>query len=99
MGGQNATTCSQCRFWEQVAETDMPAFDDRPRGACRRSPPQTRSDFDRIVADYLGAIARHLTGNDEEDAFTIHESEAASETYWPLTVGDDWCGEYQPAHS
>ncbi|HYP57793.1 MAG TPA: hypothetical protein VEQ35_05855 [Beijerinckia sp.] len=73
---------------------DASAFDDRPRGACRRSAPQPRSDFDRILADYLAAIARHLTNAQDEEAFTIHESDAAAESYWPLTVADDWCGEY-----
>ncbi|ACB94146.1 hypothetical protein [Beijerinckia indica] len=95
MSVQTSATCSNCRFWEQGAAMDPSAFDDRPRGTCRRSPPQTRSDFDRIIADYLAAIARHLNPESEEEAFAIHDSDAASETYWPLTVGEDWCGEYQ----
>lgn len=86
--------CATCRYWDVAILTDSQAFDDRPRGSCRRSPPQTRSDFDRIIADYLAAIARHLSQNGDEDAFSIHDSDAAAETYWPLTVADDWCGEY-----
>jgi hypothetical protein len=89
-----AVACSTCRYWEIAASADASAFDDRPRGACRRSAPRARSDFDRIIADYLAVIARRLAEIDDEDAFTIHESEAAAESYWPLTVGDDWCGEY-----
>lgn len=87
-------TCSTCRYWEIGEGVDAPSFDDRPRGLCRRRAPQPRSDFDRIVADYLAAMARRLSQSEDDEAFTIHESEAAAESYWPVTVGDDWCGEY-----
>ena len=89
-----AVSCSTCLYWEASTSLDAAAFDDRPRGACRRLAPQPRSDFDRILADYLAQIARHLSQEADEDDFTIHESEAAAESYWPLTVADDWCGEY-----
>ncbi len=86
--------CASCRFWDAADVADPQAFDDRPRGSCRRSPPQTRSDFDRIIADYLSVIARHLSQIGDEDAYSMHDSDAAAETYWPLTVADDWCGEF-----
>jgi hypothetical protein len=86
--------CASCRFWDAADVADPQAFDDRPRGSCRRSPPQTRSDFHRIIADYLSVIARHLSQNGDEDAYSMHDSDAAAETYWPLTVADDWCGEF-----
>jgi hypothetical protein len=88
-------TCSTCRYWELSADADKaPLFDDRPRGVCRRAAPRPRSDFDRIIADYLASIARHVSGQGGDDLYVIHESEAAAESYWPMTVADDWCGEY-----
>jgi hypothetical protein len=94
MTAKAVVACESCLYWDASAAVDASGFDDRPRGACRRAAPRPRSDFDRIVADYLAQIARHLAPETDEDAFSIHESEAAAESYWPLTVADDWCGEY-----
>jgi len=89
-----AVSCVTCRYWEMTKGSQSTGFDDRPRGACRRQAPRPRSDFDRIIADYLASIAHAVGQSEDEEPFTIHESDAAAESYWPVTVADDWCGEY-----
>lgn len=90
--------CFACKFWKYAQETDDDGNElaedvvSNMLGYCRRSPPQ-------LVSAYF-ELRRHLTlgfesmGDCDEDWPPCSPSEAQ----FPTTLGDDWCGEYQPIH-
>lgn len=87
----SAPTCGGCRFWHDLRPEDN-------HGECRRRAPDPSPPELRAIAEYLAQIGFGQIGEIEGEPrlWSMHESAAHSYSYWPETINEDWCGEFQP---
>lgn len=79
-------TCETCRFWNQGTDEDDPNY-----GDCRRHPPTINT---RLATLYSLQELDFFKNEPETEFDTPHW--LAIRGVFPLTLSDDWCGEYQP---
>lgn len=90
--------CDLCRFWMKDGDTPRHyVHPDDQEGECHRHAPSPRSfDFHRETLKHLSTLAWHVSNEEERKENFEDWEEAASSgtTTWPITEGDEWCGEF-----
>jgi hypothetical protein len=86
-------TCDVCRFWKHT-EAD--------RGECHRRSPPAANQAALFSGDAVTAIARILMAHHGVELADTELPENAHETKhlaaFPVTYGEDWCGEFERKH-
>lgn len=91
--------CADCKFWRPYGPF---ALADEPfaegMGECHRHAP-TGQTF--VLAKVIGALCNHLADNVREDGDATAGTASAVErqNLWPVTDGDDFCGDYAAGKS
>ena len=84
--------CDSCRFWsDEVHRSEWPADDQE--GECRRHAPRPQSSGYGYQLTHLVAL---LAMRDfPQDVKFPEWEEFNALTFWPMTWGGDFCGEYE----
>lgn len=87
--------CDRCRFWVKEEEQEAPHPDDFVGRCHRRAPWPFASEWWYEVLHRLSWIADRKADDTIDN--TWEEATDHGSTYWPLTEGADWCGEFEPS--
>ena len=91
--------CDGCVFWAKNSAPSNAHRDDREGWCHRYAPRPTSSDWPHEVLTALVKIAWGDLDAPELGGLknTWEEASVTGITYWPMTTGADWCGEFERA--